>query len=162
MATQVRPIDWGFTDTARDIGDGGSNVKRILLAVSNSDSYVRAVAMVAGLARATGSEVLVVHLVERLFLGRAGYWSSETPDQANQFVSRVRDELEKLGVRVTATTDKARREVVAVRILRAAAEYRADVIVIGTRGKSTLHAFLRGSVAHELIQRSKIPVVVVP
>jgi nucleotide-binding universal stress UspA family protein len=36
------------------------------------------------------------------------------------------------------------------------------VIVIGTRRKSALRAVLFGSVSHDIIHRSKIPVVVVP
>ena len=47
-------------------------------------------------------------------------------------------------MRATATTDKARREVIAVRILWEAAEYRADAIVIGSRGKSALGDWAAG------------------
>ena len=82
--------------------------------------------------------------------------------KAKQLVSRFRTELETLGVRVTARTRKARRDERAADILLAAAEYRADVIVIGTRRKSALRAVLCGSVSHEIIHRSRIPVVAVP
>jgi nucleotide-binding universal stress UspA family protein len=47
-------------------------------------------------------------------------------------------------------------------ILLAASEHRADAIVVGTHGKSVLQALLRGSVSHEFIHRSKIPILVVP
>jgi len=104
----------------------------------------------------------VFHLIERLFLGRAGWCSIETADEAKRLLGRFRDELETLGVRVVARTGRARREERAIDILVAAAQFRADVIVIGTRRKSALRAVLFGSVSHDIIHRSKLPVVVVP
>lgn len=153
---------WGFSDPAPNVGGDGSTFKRILLAANDSKACMRAVAVAAGLARSSGSEVCVVHLVERVFLGRAGWCSTETPDEAKQLVNWFRAELEALGVRVAARTGKARREAIALDILLAAAEYHADVIVIGTRGRSAIRAVLCGSVSHEIVHRSKIPVVVVP
>jgi nucleotide-binding universal stress UspA family protein len=158
----IRLTDWGLTDTAPD-GDGdGSNFKRILLAVSDSAPSERAVAMVASLARSGGSEVCVVHLVERLFLGRAGYMSMETEDEAKGLVGRARDTLAKRGVPASAKIGRGRTDQIARRIIWAAMEFGADLIVIGTQGRSSLHAILVGSVAHGMIHRSKIPVLVVP
>lgn len=159
---QIPVAAWGFSEPASKVGEDGPTFKRMLLAATDSDSCKRAMAVVAGLARSGGSEVCVVHLIERVFLGRAGWCSVETADEATRLVSRFRTELETLGVRVTARTGKARREARAMDILIAAAEYRADVIVIGTRRKSALRAVLCGSVSHEIIHRSKIPVLVVP
>jgi nucleotide-binding universal stress UspA family protein len=153
---------WGFSEPGPDIGGGGSSLKRVLLAVSDSRACERAVAVAAGLARSSGAEVCVVHLIERVFLGRAGWCSIETPDDAHRLLSRFQAELETLGVRVTARTGKARREQLAVHILLTAVEYSADVIVIGSRRKSAIGALLFGSVSHEIIRRSKIPVISVP
>jgi nucleotide-binding universal stress UspA family protein len=143
---------WGFSESAPEVDGDSPTFKRILLAATDSDACMRAVAVVARLARGSRTEVFVVHLIERVFLGRA----------AKQLVSRFRTELETLGVRVTARTGKARRDDRAADILLAAAEYRADLIVIGTRRKSALRAVLCGSVSQEIIHRSRIPVVAVP
>ena len=153
---------WGFSEPAPDVGGDGSTFKRILLAATDSDSCKRAIPVVAALARSGGSEVCVFHLIERLFLGRAGWCSIETADEAKKLLGRFRDELETLGVRVVARTGRARREERAIDILVAAAQFRADVIVIGTRRKSALRAVLFGSVSHDIIHRSKLPIVVVP
>ena len=161
-AHKIRLTDWGFTEPALDVGGGDSSFKRILLAVSDSAQSVRATAVAASLARSSRSKVYVVHLTERLFLGRAGWCSMETAAEARQLVTRFRTELETLGVRATAITGKSRSDQIAHRIIWAAAEYHADVIVIGTRGKSALRAVLTGSAAHEIIHRSTIPVVAVP
>jgi len=153
---------WGFSESAPEVDGDSPTFKRILLAASDSDACMRAVAVVARLARGSRTEVFVVHLIERVFLGRAGWCSMETADEAKQLVSRFRTELESLGVRVTARMGKARRDDRAADILLAAAEYRADLIVIGTRRKSALRAVLCGSVSQEIIHRSRIPVVAVP
>lgn len=153
---------WGFSDPAPGTLGDGPTFKRILLAATDSDSCKRAVGVVALMARSGGSEVCVVHLIEQLFLGRAGWCSIETADQAKKLLTRFRGELETLGVRTIARTGRARRAERAIGILLAAAEFRADLIVIGTRRKSALRAVLFGSVSHDIIHRSKIPVVVVP
>jgi nucleotide-binding universal stress UspA family protein len=45
---------------------------------------------------------------------------------------------------------------------RVAAEIRADLVVIGTHGRSMLERALLGSVAERVIRTSRIPIVVVP
>lgn len=153
---------WGFSDPDSSFAGDGPGFKRIVLAVNDSAACIRAVAVAAGLARGSGSEVCVVHLVERVFFGRAGWCSMETAEEAKRIVCRFRAELEALGVGVTARTGKARHEELALDIVLTAAEYRADVIVIGMRHRSVLRAIICGSVANEIIRRSKIPVVAVP
>src|SRR6202022_1442997 len=81
---KIRLTDWGFTETALDVGRGESSFKRILLAVTDSAPCLRATAVAASLARSGTSQVYVVHLVERLFLGRAGWCSMETASEATQ------------------------------------------------------------------------------
>jgi nucleotide-binding universal stress UspA family protein len=158
---QIPITAWGFSDPDTTTGGDGSAFKRILLAATDSKPCTRAVAVAAGLARGGSSEVCVVHLIERIFLGRAGWCSMETADDARKLISMFRAELEALGVRVAARVGKARHDQIALNILLAAADYRADVIVIGTRGRSALQTILSGSVSREVIRRSKIPVLVV-
>jgi nucleotide-binding universal stress UspA family protein len=161
-AHKIRLTDWGFTETAPDVGAGNSRFGRILFAVTDSAQCTRAAAVAASLARANSSQLYVVHLIERLFLGRAGWCSMETVEEARRLVMRFRAELETLGVGATALTGQSRSDRIAHRIIGAAIDYDIDVLVIGTRGKSALTAVLTGSVSHEIVHRSKIPVVVVP
>jgi nucleotide-binding universal stress UspA family protein len=158
---QIPKAAWGFSDPDSNADGGGSAFRRILLAATDSKPCTRAVAVAAGLARGSSSEVCVVHLIERIFLGRAGWCSLETADDATNLIGQFRAELEALGVRVAARLGKARRADIAVNILMAAADYSADVIVIGTHGRSALQTILSGSVSREVIRRSKIPVLVV-
>lgn len=50
---------------------------------------------------------------------------------------------------------------VAEMIVTAAEEYGADLIVVGTHGRSSLEEYLLGSVATPLIRRSPIPVTTI-
>jgi len=46
-------------------------------------------------------------------------------------------------------------------VLKAASEIKADIIVMGTRGLSTLRGAIMGSVSHALIEKASCPVLVV-
>jgi nucleotide-binding universal stress UspA family protein len=48
-----------------------------------------------------------------------------------------------------------------VEIVKAAEENKADLIVVGSRGLSTLRRLILGSVSRKVINKSKIPVLVV-
>ncbi len=47
-------------------------------------------------------------------------------------------------------------------LIDVAAEHRAGLLVVGTRGRSDLASMLLGSVAHEVVHKSPLPVLVVP
>lgn len=160
-AVRIPVSEWGFTDTEPGIVGRDASFKRILLAVTNSDPCRRAIAVVAILAHTNGSQVYVIHLYERVCHGRARL-DVESPEEANRFVSCVLADLGQLGVRAEAGTEKSLPDEIARRIVWTAAKCGADVIVIGTRSKSALQAVLRGSVSHEIIHRSNIPILVVP
>jgi nucleotide-binding universal stress UspA family protein len=67
--------------------------------------------------------------------------------------------LEQLGVRSRSVVETGDSRSV---LLAQAYEQRAEVIVVGSRGRSQLAEVLLGSVAHFLTHHSRIPVVVVP
>ncbi len=153
---------WGFTEIQPANSRAGSSFRRILFAVSASDRCKRAITLVAALARTCGSDVHLIHLYERICVGRGVFWGVETPDEATRFVNGVRADLEQGGVRTEASAEKTSPDEIGLRIVWAAAKCGADMIVIGSRGESTLRAAFRGSISHEIIRRSKIPVLVVP
>lgn len=154
---------WGFSPNERGAGSGGSSFNRILLAVTGSESSKRAVTFVAGLAHDHKSEVLVIHFYERVCLGRGGYWDLESSEEAAQLVSHVRTELDRRGVAAEIWSERSRVEFTASAVAFAASECAADLIVVGRpRGRSPLWATFGGSVAHALLHRTRIPVVLVP
>src|ERR1700682_2376276 len=120
---QIPKAAWGFSDPDSNADGDGSAFRRILLAATDSKPCSRAVAVAAGLTRRSSSEVCVVHLIDRIFLGRAGWCSFETADEARKLICTFQAELEALGVRVAARIGKARRDEIALNILLAAADY---------------------------------------
>ena len=47
-------------------------------------------------------------------------------------------------------------------ILKTAAEYGADIVVMGSHGRSGLGKLIMGSVAENVLHNSKVPLLVVP
>ncbi len=81
----------------------------------------------------------------------------EVRDQATRVAGEATERLKAQGVQVTAAVREAP---AADAIVEAAGD--ADLIVMGTRGHSTLERFLLGSVARRVLHRSRCSVMVVP
>lgn len=134
--------------------------QRIVLALDSWDEARAAVAAASDLANKSPSEVLVVHVHD------TGIVSREMVDLKPQggvpALSEVAADVltrkaagERRGLRV----NQAAR--VAEGILRAAAEFGGDTIVLGLRSSGSFAGQPLGSVAHRVIQRAVCPVVVV-
>ena len=46
-------------------------------------------------------------------------------------------------------------------VLQAAEDTHADIIVVGTRGRSLLRSAIMGSVSHSLVEKASCPVLIV-
>lgn len=146
----------------------------ILLAIDRSEHSKRALSVVGELAPKLGSEVVVVHalelehdwpvgidpigspmLVEELVATR-----EQLTKQARELVAGAVEELAGKGVRVRGEV-LAARTTTAKRLLDAASQVGADLVVIGSRGLTDLGGLLLGSVSHQLIHMAASPVLVV-
>ena len=131
-----------------------------------SDAAQGAEQQAVRLARALSAELILLHVLVELPL--AGMRLPGTPGNEN-IRARQRQEAEK----ALRARDSVIRELgVAVRwivregapaeaIVRAAVEERADLIVIGTHGRSGLDRLLIGSVADRVVRRAPCPVMTV-
>jgi nucleotide-binding universal stress UspA family protein len=131
---------------------------KILLAVDASDHARKAVPAAAELARAGSGSVRVLHVRELQFAPATVVGGG--PEEAQQLVDGVVDELKQAGVTVegavlNSTGSPART------ILEQAEDFGAGLIVLGSRGLSPLGGLLLGSVAHKVLQLSSCPVLVV-
>jgi len=135
---------------------------RILVAVDGSDNSLAAVVWVAGLAAATGAEVVAVHalgLLDRLDGGE------QVPSQPNrdEITRRFEDEwcapLDAAGVRSRRIVRDGNPVSV---VLAAADDEDVDLIVLGSRGLGGYPELLLGSTSTQVAQHSSRPVTIVP
>lgn len=133
--------------------------ERVLLAVDGSPASLRAKDVAASMSAATGCQILVFH-VREVDVARSAEHGQEEPDHALRLVSDIVSELRVRGLDARGEALSADSGRVAPAILDAATEFKADVIVMGTRGLSEFAALLVGSVAHKVIHHAECAVLV--
>ena len=132
----------------------------ILLAVDDSAHSQRAAEVCEGLAQLTKYTVVVMHIHE-LATGR---WGSMRVDDntGDAFAETTVKGLQGAGIEAKLDIREARYGQVAQALSAAAEDLDADVIVLGSRGRSNIAAFALGGVAHKLLHIARRPVMVVP
>ena len=136
-------------------------LETILLAVDGSPHAERAAELVHELARNGGKEVVVVHVIE--VMPMRGDVTMELDQERNgvEAASRYGKQLELAGVPTKVELIRTLSGHVARLIVTAARDHQADMIVLGSRGRTDLTALLLGSVAHKVIHLADRPVLVV-
>jgi len=144
-----------------------ARMRRILFASDFSNASAKAFATAVALAKATHADMTILHVLVRFTpLVPEQYIGGTTLDQLNADARRwSQQQLAKLaakakngGVRAGAlamTGDPAEQ------IVRAARSKHADLIVVGTHGRTGLNRFFVGSVAQRVIASAPCPVVTV-
>jgi nucleotide-binding universal stress UspA family protein len=133
--------------------------KRILLAIDDSPSGSAAVSFAVAMAKDSGA-VHVVH-VNELLVGGRGH-AVETRQEATAVLDTAVAELQDAGVAATGVVFTAHCFNVAPLIAQAAADFSADVIVVGSR-RRTRFAALRGKSMRERITGlTTLPVMTAP
>jgi nucleotide-binding universal stress UspA family protein len=137
--------------------------KTIVWATDGSKHADRALEYAAEMAQSNGGKLLVVHIVETYVSSRTagqnlyygeGEIEQKVNDQAAELTAKDRFETE---VHVVPSTVS-----VAKRIAQIARDAGADLIIVGTRGRSALDGALRGSVTHRLLHVAHCPILAVP
>ena len=136
---------------------------RIIVAVDGSENSLAAVAWAAGLAEATGAEVVAVHavgLLEQLDEGGAPVATQPHRDEIQrQFEVTWCAPLDQASVRCR----RLLRDGNPVSVLLAVAdEEDADLLVLGSRGLGGYPEALLGSTSTQVAQHSSRPVTIVP
>lgn len=137
-------------------------IRRILCPVDFSKASDAAVAYATELARRLGAELSLVHALRvpnlPLTEGMAGV---ELLAALQKDLERALSEQAERLTGVSADTQVVEGTPHVV-IRRMAKDTGADLVVMGTRGRSGLGRLLLGSVAERVVQTSKIPVLTVP
>jgi len=152
-----------------------SQIKRkfskVLAAIDGSQSSIDAAAYAAAIARKNNAQLIVLHI---LFspLGynySSGKFGDETiPSSVKQIFGAAKNEAEQWLNKIKERTGEViRTEVivtdtsVAGAIVRYAEEYNVDLIVVGTRGRSSFTKLLLGSVASPVLTYAHCPVLLI-
>ena len=150
------------------IGSSKELAKKIIVPLDGSDFSFRAAQYAINLARLTGGEILCIHAIADLpyieYMAPAGLtvprYIQEAKKQTDEWFSQVKSSAAKEGVKITAETIFSPPSV-AESIINYASEQKADLIVIGTRGRSGLKRLVLGSVASAVVTHASCPVLVV-
>jgi len=133
----------------------------ILLGYDGSEESRAALAEVISLAGATGAEVVVVfaYYISPLGGGDVQDFKAALERVAGQETRRALDDLEAAGVKASALHVSGKP---AEALLEAAAQTGARMIVVGGSKRGPLAGAVLGSVVVHLVQRSPVPLLVVP
>jgi nucleotide-binding universal stress UspA family protein len=142
-------------------------IRLILYATDFSDASERALDEAVGLAQQFKAELRIVHVIEPVhyvtgeeFAAAELYTKLEeaTERSAATSMQGLLGKIEKLGVKADSLMLKGS---AAEQIVNAAKERNADMIVIGTHGRTGLSKLFMGSVAGRVVSTAECPVLTV-
>lgn len=141
--------------------------KHILVPVDGSETAQKAAQQAAGLAKAFGSAVTVIYVIDPypftglgsdFAYGQAEYLNAATAE-AEQAIQAAKQALEQAGL--TPQSKVVEEHATWRGILDAAKTSGADLIVMGSHGRHGLEKIVLGSVAQRVLSHSHLPVFVV-
>lgn len=141
--------------------------KHILVPVDGSDTSLLAVSKAAGLAKAFGSTVTALYVVDPypftgvgadFAYGQAQYINAAKAE-ANAALEAVRKAMGDAGVPVTTVVGEG--HAVHEGIVRALDGTDIDLVVMGSHGRRGLEKLMLGSVAQKVLGVVRVPVMVV-
>lgn len=140
------------------------NLRILLCPIDFSEGSQRALGAAMGLARRVGAEVHLLHVLPNAFYGAPPFTPVVAPVPDSEYVARTEVALRELGEKSATPGVEwrvgVRQGVVSEEIVRAAAD--ADLVVMGTHGRTGLAHLLIGSVAERVVRTSRVPVLTVP
>ena len=156
------------------------DIRKILYCTDLSQNAVHAFRYAVQLAKLTGAQIHILHVVEELpadaKLALQAYIMDDDrrrealSDRANQAKQHLQDRLDKFWAEQNEEGRKVSSQIASVdaceaypaeQILTSAIEYGCDLVVMGAHEKGLSHNFL-GSVAKSVLRRSRIPTLIVP
>ena len=141
--------------------------KHILVPVDGSPTSLLALSKAAELAKAFGSDVTAVYVIDPypftgvgadFAYGQAQYLSAATAE-ADSALNAVKQHMEQAGIAVSTLIGEGHS--VHDGVMQAAKATDADLIVMGSHGRKGLEKLVLGSVTQRVLAASLIPVLVV-
>lgn len=144
--------------------------QRILVPVDGSPTSNRGLDEAVRLARLTGASLRLLHVVDELSvaLGNAAAFSGTAPETfallregGEKILADGRARVEAAGLPVDTVIDDTLRGRISELVAKQAADWPADLIVIGTHGRRGVGRLLMGSDAEQVLRLAPVPVLVV-
>jgi nucleotide-binding universal stress UspA family protein len=142
------------------LGNNMRKISVILVCVDGSPYSLRAAEMASVMAKNFGAKVQLLFVIgpaEHTMLGGKEVWSGESENIGDMELNPASEVMRDAGVEYSKDIDFGHP---VEKILERAEG--ADMIVMGTRGKSAMKMFSWGSVSMRVSQQSKVPVMIVP
>jgi nucleotide-binding universal stress UspA family protein len=151
------------------------SVKRILVPVDGSDLSLKAARYAIHLAKVENAELIALNVIEDIKQGgaiglQAKYGNVSLVDafrrarkeSAQEWLNQIGQEAEIEGVKLKAEiiNDKDKTSVTGV-IIEYAESKRADLIIIGSKGRSRLERLLVGGVTNSLVNSSRTSLLII-
>ncbi len=135
-----------------------ASINRLLVPVDFSHDARYAAEYAQAIAQRFGAEIVLLHVSAALAFVPGSLLEVRETAADRQALEALADALRAAGVRVRT---RLRPGVPADEIVRAAADEGADLIVMGTTGRTGLAHVLLGSVAERVVRRATCPVLTV-
>jgi len=135
----------------------------VVLGLDASKGAQAAARLAAGYASESGAHVLAVYALPKSEIWALGALQIDAGSVVDEFRTLLETvwvaPLRKVGV---SYATKIVRGDPAAELLRLATRVDATLLVLGTRGHSSIHDLVIGGTVHKIINRSAIPIVLVP
>jgi nucleotide-binding universal stress UspA family protein len=139
--------------------------KRILVATDFSETSDSALDYAIDFAKAVGAKITVAHVYELPIYGFPNGAMVATAEVATQIMTAAQEAMKATGAARAGSgvelTPLVRQGNTSAEVRAIAEEVGADLIIIGTHGRSGLSHALLGSVAEKIVRTSTLPVLTI-
>ncbi|MES2633742.1 MAG: universal stress protein [Pseudomonadota bacterium] len=139
--------------------------KRILVPVDGSATSRKALTQALQLAREQGSSVRLLHAIDELVYVNTYNYSPALMDEVRTAAAKVLGDALDMAKAAGVTADTQLVDQPAQRlgatVTKEAADWGADLIVLGTHGRRGISRLVMGSGADQILRESKVPVLTI-
>lgn len=136
---------------------GVGQTQKILLAVAGGNDVAPAVRAAISVSKSDQPVVLVVHVAQTM-VGAQGFAYVESEDEIQATLAAAMTQLR--DARIPVESMVLRSGPVASRLVEVATSWNADLIVVGSSRMGDVTSLLLGSVSHQLMHESEVPVLI--
>jgi nucleotide-binding universal stress UspA family protein len=141
--------------------EGWLMFSKILVGVGGPEDAEETLPVVAAIAKAFGSKVLVVHMRERVVTAAATQ-EKETIPEAFRFGERIASSLVEAGIDATADIRGHRPNMLAEFLLKEAEKFHAELIIVGSHHSHGIRDRMFGDLGKTLAHGAKCPLLLMP